>query len=47
MDVQRTKGLHERHSRSKTQKLGEVVWAIRPKSKGVNKWDYRWYEGYG
>ncbi len=25
--------------------FGEVVWAIRPKSRGVTKWDYRWYEG--
>ncbi len=25
--------------------FGEVVWALRPKSKGTSKWDYRWHEG--
>ncbi len=25
--------------------FGEVVWALRPKSRGISKWDYRWYEG--
>ncbi len=25
--------------------LGEVVWALRPKSRGINKLDYIWYEG--
>ena len=24
---------------------GECVWAIRPKSKGASKWEYRWYSG--
>ncbi len=25
--------------------FGEIVWALKPKSKGINKWEYRWCEG--